>query len=97
LRIAGLLASDGNIGGTRILPAGWAQEMARPSRVNAGTAMQLRRAVIDNAAILSATDGNGSEFWVAPDLGLVIVNIAGIGGGSAPDLPELLLRAFSAA
>ena len=39
-----LLGSDGMISGTRVLPAGWAREMARPSRVSAGTGMQVNAA-----------------------------------------------------
>jgi CubicO group peptidase (beta-lactamase class C family) len=94
LRMVSLLASDGTTSGTRVLPAGWAREMASPSRVSAGTGMQVQRSVINNAAFLSAMDADGNAFWVAPEPGLVIVNIAGDGGGSAPQLPELLLSAF---
>lgn len=97
LRIVSLLASDGIAAGERVLPAGWAAQMGEPSRVSADTGMQLRRSVIENAEFVSASDAGGSAFWVAPAVGLVIVNIAGDGGGSDADLPGLLLRAFSAA
>ncbi len=96
VRIASLLVNDGMVSGARVLPAGWAAEMGRPSRSDAAAGMQLQRSMIANSPFLSARDVEGSAFWVAPTLGLVIVNIAGEGGGSEPDLPGLLLQAFNA-
>jgi CubicO group peptidase (beta-lactamase class C family) len=96
LRVAGLLANDGAIDAARVLPEGWAATMAAPSRVDARIGMQLTRIVFDGADFLRAADAHGSAFWVAPALGLVIVDIAGEGGLSTPEVPKLLMRAFGA-
>ncbi len=95
LRIASLIASDGVIEGRRVLPAGWVAEMARPSRVHADTGMQLTRLRIEDAEVLSASDDDGSRLWVVPARQLTIVNIAGPGGGSVQDVPQLLLRSLA--
>jgi CubicO group peptidase (beta-lactamase class C family) len=96
LRVASLLVNDGTFGGVRVLPAGWAATMAEPSRVDTRVGMQLTRIVFDDADFLRAADARGSAFWVAPELGLVILDIAGDGGVSTPEVPRLLLRAFGA-
>ena len=46
-RVLSLLATGGVSRGRQVLPAGWVQEMARASRVNAGSGMQLARLSID--------------------------------------------------
>jgi CubicO group peptidase (beta-lactamase class C family) len=94
LRIANLLASDGIAGERRVLPAGWVGEMARASRVNADSGLQVTRIRIDNADGLSASDDDGSAFWVIPNRQLTILNIANPGGTSVPELPGMLLRAL---
>jgi CubicO group peptidase (beta-lactamase class C family) len=94
LRVAALIAADGSVAGKPLLPPGWVREMARPSRVNAETGMQLTRGTLDGAEILSARDDTGSAFWVIPARGLAIVNITGPGGGSVEELPALLLAAL---
>jgi CubicO group peptidase (beta-lactamase class C family) len=96
LRVANLLVSDGVAGGRQVLPPGWAREMARPSRVNAESALQLTLSVVSGLEVLAADDDSGSIFWVVPDRELVIVNIAGPGGEPVPDLPALLLAALRA-
>ncbi len=96
LRVASLLANDGAIDSARVLPEGWAATMAAPSRADARIGMQLTRIVFDGADFLRAADARGSAFWVAPTLGLVIVDIAGEGGMSTPEVPKLLMRAFGA-
>jgi CubicO group peptidase (beta-lactamase class C family) len=94
LRIASLLASQGAFQDRAVVPASWIEEMARPARVNPETALQLARASLDGLEVLSASDDNGSTFWVIRERGLTIVNIAGPGGGVIPELPGLLLAAL---
>jgi CubicO group peptidase (beta-lactamase class C family) len=94
-RVVSLLATDGALRGRQVLPASWVQEMARASRVNAGSGMQLARLEIENLTALSASDDNGSVFWVIPGRRLAIVNIVNKQGSTPPDLPALLLRALS--
>lgn len=96
LRVANLLVTDGRAGDRQVLPPGWAQEMARASPVSANTGMQLARSTLAGLAVLSAADDSGSTFWVIPERGLTIVNIAGPGGGPVDDLPTLLLAALRA-
>jgi len=96
LRVAALLLTDGVAGDRQVLPKGWAMEMARPSRVNAETGMQLTRLVIEGNEALSNSDDAGSTFWVLPGPALVIVHIAGPGGGPAPELPAMVLAALRA-
>ena len=96
LRVANLLVSDGIAAGHPVLPAGWAREMARASRVNPETAMQLTRSTVSGLEVLGAGDDSGSAFWVVPGRELAIVNIAGPGGGPVADLPALLLAALRA-
>jgi CubicO group peptidase (beta-lactamase class C family) len=78
----------------RVLLAGWVQEMARPSRVSAGTGMQLARLLIEDLPALGAGDDNGSQFWVFPEYQIAIINIVNPQGLSPPELPALLLRAL---
>ncbi len=94
LRIASLLTNDGMVGGVRVLPEGWTATMAAPSRVDARIGMQLTRIAFGDAHFLRAADAQGSAFWVAPQLGLVVLDIAGEGGMSTPEVPKLLTRAF---
>jgi CubicO group peptidase (beta-lactamase class C family) len=96
LRVANLLLTDGVAGGHAVLPPGWAKEMSRASRVNPETAMQLERSTIAGREVLGARDDSGSAFWVVPELGIAIVNIAGPGGAPVEDLPALLLAALRA-
>ena len=94
-RVLSLLATGGVSRGRQVLPASWVQEMARASRVNAGSGMQLARLSIDEHAALGGGDDNGSEFWVIPERQLVIVNIVNEQGASPPDLAAALLRALA--
>jgi CubicO group peptidase (beta-lactamase class C family) len=91
--VLALLASDGQHRGQRVLPEGWAQEMARPSRVNADSGLQVLRA---NAGGWFALKGesDGSAFWVIPQLGLTIVNVVGAEGETPPELAALLMRVY---
>jgi hypothetical protein len=95
VRIASLLAMDGQDRGQRFLPDGWVQEMTRGSRVNAESAMQLARGEVAGEVMLSATDG-GDAFWVFPARGLAILNIVNPEGSSDPRLPVRLLGLFGA-
>ncbi len=94
-RVVSLLATGGMYRGRQVLPASWVEEMARPSRVNAGSGMQLMRLTIGNFAALSAHDDHGSAFWVIPERRLAIVNIVNNQGATPQDLPALLLNALS--
>ena len=94
LRIASLLANDGTVGDVRVLPEGWAATMSAPSRVDPRVGMQLTRIEFGGAQFLRAADANGSALWVAPQQDLVILDIAGEGGLSTPEVPKLLIRAF---
>jgi CubicO group peptidase (beta-lactamase class C family) len=93
-RVVSLLATDGAYRGRQVLPASWVQEMARASRVNAGSGLQLERFRIENHTVLSADDDNGSVFWVIPERRLAIVNIVNNQGTTPADLPAQLLRAL---
>lgn len=94
LRVANLLVTDGVADGHAVLPPGWVREMALPTRINAGTGMQLVRETLAGVEVLSAGDDAGSAFWALPELGLAIVSIAGPGGGPTPELPTRLLAAL---
>jgi CubicO group peptidase (beta-lactamase class C family) len=96
LRVLSLLGTDGTYGQNVVLPRGWVQEMARPSRVNAETGMQVARLRIDGDEALGVTDDNGSAFWVIPRRQLAILNIANVGGSSLPELPAMLLKGIEA-
>jgi CubicO group peptidase (beta-lactamase class C family) len=96
LRVASLLATDGRFGGHQVLPPGWVQEMARPSRVSAETGLQLRRLKLEGEDALAASDGEGSGFWVVGSRQLVILDIAGSGEHPQDDLAALLVRALAA-
>ncbi len=93
-RLVSLLATDGAHHGRRVLPAGWVQEMARPSRVSADTGMQLSRLMIEDLPALGAGDDNGSQFWIFPEQQIAIINIVNPQGLSPPGLSALLLRAL---
>jgi CubicO group peptidase (beta-lactamase class C family) len=93
LRILGLLATDGTHRGQRVLPEGWVQEMARPSRVSAESGLLVLRA--NAGGWLSMSGGaDGSAFWVIPQLGLTIVNIVTDEGSTPPELAALLMRVY---
>jgi CubicO group peptidase (beta-lactamase class C family) len=93
LRILGLLATDGTHRGPRVLPEGWVQEMARPSRVSAESGLLVLRA--NAGGWLSMSGGaDGSAFWVIPQLGLTIVNIVTDEGSTPPELAALLMRVY---
>jgi len=92
LRVLGLLGTDGVREGRAVLPAGWAQEIARPSRVSAGTGMQVTRLNIEGAETLMVTDDTGSAAWIIPQRQLAILNITNPGGSAVADLPAMLLK-----
>jgi CubicO group peptidase (beta-lactamase class C family) len=93
LRVLGLLASDGLHRGRRVLPEGWAQEMARPSRVNADSGLQVSRADAGGWSALSGM-AEGHAFWVIPELRLTILNIVTVEGETPPELAALLMRVY---
>jgi CubicO group peptidase (beta-lactamase class C family) len=92
LRILSLLGTDGVHDGRAILPAGWAREMARASRVSAETGMQVARLTIDGVEALEVRDDTGSAFWIIPQRQLAILNITNPGGSAVADLPAMLLK-----
>lgn len=96
MRILGLLGTDGVHGGRAVLPAGWAREMARASRVSAGTGMQVTRLNIDGIEALEVRDDVGSAFWVVPERQLAILDITNPGGSAVADLPGMLLKGIEA-
>jgi CubicO group peptidase (beta-lactamase class C family) len=96
LRVLNLLGDEGADGRSSILPAGWRREMARASRVNAETGMQVARLTIDGEEALSVTDEDGSAFWILPHRQLSILNIANPGGSSLAELPSMLLKGMDA-
>lgn len=93
LRVLALLASDGLHGGQRVLPEGWVQEMARPSRVSADSGLQVLRANAGGWFSLKG-ESDGSAFWVIPQLGITIVNVVGSEGETPPELAALLMRVY---
>ena len=95
LRMLNLLGTDGMHEGRPILPAGWAREMARPSRVSAGTGMQVARLNIDGAEALEIRDDAGSAFWIIPQRQLAILDITNADGRAGEDLPGLLLKGIA--
>jgi CubicO group peptidase (beta-lactamase class C family) len=97
MRVLGLLGTGGAAGDRAVLPAGWVPEMARASRVNAETGMQLARLKFGDEDALGVTDDNGSAFWVFPQRQLAILNIANPGGEGLPELPALLLKGLEPA
>jgi hypothetical protein len=78
------------------LPKGWVSEMARPSRVDPTTGLQLSRATIGDLEVLGAADDSGSQFWAVPARELAIVSIAGPGGGATDELPRRVLAGLLA-
>ena len=96
MRILSLLGTDGVHDGRAVLPAGWAREMARPSRVSAETGMQVARLSIDGVEALEVRDDDGSAFWIIPQRQLAILNIANPGGSAVADLPGMLLKGIEA-
>ena len=96
VRILSLLGTDGLHEGRAVLPTGWAREMARASRVNAETGMQVSRLVIDGAEALEVRDDAGSAFWIIPQRQLAILNISNPGGTASTDLPEMMLKGIVA-
>ncbi len=92
VRIASLLATDGKSGDRQVLPPGWVEQMSRPSRVSAGTGLQLRRLRIEGEDAVAAADDEGSAFWVIGSRQLVVLHIASH-GEPLDELPALLLRA----
>jgi CubicO group peptidase (beta-lactamase class C family) len=97
LRVLGLLGTEGVHDGRAVLPAGWVGEMARASRVSAGTGMQVERLTFGADEALGVSDDDGSAFWVIPRRRLAVLNIASAGGPSPPQLPGLLLNGIGTA
>jgi CubicO group peptidase (beta-lactamase class C family) len=95
LSIAALLAADGRHGDRQLLPAGWVREMAKPSRVSAGTGLQVNLLRFEGNDALEVTDEEGSAFWVVPAQELTILNVGAHAGGELRELPALLLRGLA--
>jgi CubicO group peptidase (beta-lactamase class C family) len=93
-RVLSLLATGGQFRGRQVVPASWVEEMARASRVNAASGMQLARLSIGQLPALAGGDDNGNAFWVIPERQLVIVNIVNEQGASPPELPVALMRSL---
>lgn len=91
LRVLNLLANAGSENGRQIVPAAWIQEMARASRVNADSALQLKRVEIGGELALTGNDDDGGAFWVFPARRLAILNVVNPEGTSPPELGTLLL------
>jgi CubicO group peptidase (beta-lactamase class C family) len=91
LRILDLLANAGMQNGVAVVPAEWIQEMARASRVNADSGLQLRRVSIGGELALSGSDDDGGAFWVFPGRRLTILDVVNPEGSSPPELAALLL------
>jgi hypothetical protein len=66
--------------------------MARASRVNAETGMQVTRLSIDGVDALQVKDDSGSAFWIFPQRELAILDITNPGASVVTDLPGLLLK-----
>jgi CubicO group peptidase (beta-lactamase class C family) len=96
MRILSLLGTDGVHAGRAVLPKGWAREMARASRVSAGTGMQVARLNIDGSDALEVRDDAGSAFWIIPQRQLAILNISNPDGSAVTDLPGMLLKGIEA-
>ena len=96
LRLLALLANDGMHLGRRVLPAGWVQEMARPSRVNEGSGLQVLRLNAGGWMSLGGAS-DGSAFWAVPDLQLTFLNIVMAEGQTPPELAALLMRVYGPA
>ena len=96
MRILTLLGNDGVRDGHPVLPAGWSREMARASRVNAETGMQVTRLSIDGVDALQVKDDTGSSFWILPQRELAILDITNPGATLVADLPGLLLKGIEA-
>jgi CubicO group peptidase (beta-lactamase class C family) len=92
-RVLALLASDGLHAGQRVLPEGWVQEIARPSRVNADSGFLVMRANAGGWFSLQG-EADGSAFWVIPQLGLTIINVVGSEGETPPELAALLMQVY---
>jgi CubicO group peptidase (beta-lactamase class C family) len=92
MRILSLLGTDGVHEGHAVLPAGWAREMARASRVSAESGMQVTRLSIEGVDALEVKDDSGSAFWIIPQRELAILDITNPGANAVDDLPGLLLK-----
>jgi CubicO group peptidase (beta-lactamase class C family) len=95
LSIAALLAADGRHGDRQLLPAGWVREIAKPSRVSAGTGLQVNLLRLEGNDALEVSDEEGSAFWVIPALEITILNVGAHAGGELRELPALLLRGLA--
>jgi CubicO group peptidase (beta-lactamase class C family) len=99
LRVAALLGTDGASNGRQVLPVGWVAEMTRPSRVSAGTGLQVNLLRIEGEAAYELRDEQGSAIWVIPGRGLNILTVANPGDqvtGELRELPALLVRGLVA-
>jgi CubicO group peptidase (beta-lactamase class C family) len=94
LRVASLMANGGMAGGRQVLPEEWIAEMARPSRVSAGTGMQLNLLRLAGEDAFEIADGNGSALWVFPSRRIAILNVGAHAGDELRELPALLLQGF---
>src|SRR5690349_20090666 len=85
MRLLSLLGTDGIHEGHAVLPAGWAAEMARASRVNAESGMQVTRLSIEGADALEVRDDNGSSFWIVPQRELAVLDITNPGADAVAE------------
>jgi CubicO group peptidase (beta-lactamase class C family) len=91
LRVASLLA-DGKAGDRQVLPPPWLTEMTRPSRVSAGTGLQLNLLRLEGEEAIEVADGEGSAVWIIPSRRIAILHVGAHAAAELRELPALLLR-----
>jgi CubicO group peptidase (beta-lactamase class C family) len=91
LRVASLLA-DGKAGDRQVLPPQWLTEMTRPSRVSAGTGLQLNLLRLEGEEAFEVADGDGSAAWIIPSRRIAILHVGTHTAAELREIPALLLR-----
>ncbi len=73
MRIAQLLLNDGVYQGSRILPRGWAEQMAAPSRRDPAAGFQLQLGIPRDGFYLAGEGKN--RLWLIPSLNVAILRL----------------------
>lgn len=96
LRVAALLATDGQHDGRAVLPPGWVTEMTRPSRVSADTGLQVNLARVGEQPAYESVE-EGSAFWVLPSSRLVVlvVGASPVANATLREIPALVAQALA--